>query len=261
MHESFRYTCGFCCVCVGGKTCESFLKHINSQGIVAANQHIDSQVVLETINGMWVRNVFWDKIILSIFYFGVPANHLYPSSTRCIRWFHDPQTSFFSIFAEHLETVEIIGKQIGHRNKIIGLRMRSSLFIQIFPHAILASQLPAARKMIHLLISVHVFKSFLVHTCDIEKNVPIWSSFALLETVELKRVYNASVFRSRDFVFEVCFLKAVHSFDILAFYSTAFGVMEEYSGWPVFKFTSYQMRFGSPFLRGFSLTLHINAIV
>ena len=64
---------------------------------------------------------------------------------------------FLSCFSAHLESLEVSWKQIGVRDEVIGLRMRSSLLVKVFPHIILSSEIPAAWKMVDFLKFIHIF--------------------------------------------------------------------------------------------------------
>ncbi len=72
--------------------------------------------------------------------------------------------------------------------------MTSSLLIQIFPHIILPTKMPATWKVVHFLKLIHPFQSFEVCTTDIEVNIPFITLVVLLKAIIFQRIDDALVF-------------------------------------------------------------------
>lgn len=85
--------------------------------------------------------------------------------------------------------------------------MGSFSLVEVFPHIILAAELPATGEVVDFLIFVSIFECLLVVDArSIEENVPIGADFDFLEAVELEGVDDAPIFGADYFVFSNYFL-------------------------------------------------------
>lgn len=72
--------------------------------------------------------------------------------------------------------------------------MASPLLIQILPHVVLPSEMPAAWEMVHFLKLIHAFQSLEVCTTDIKVNIPFVTFIILLKAIIFQRIHYAFVF-------------------------------------------------------------------
>lgn len=101
-----------------------------------------------------------------------------------------------SCFSGHFESIIISGKYISIGDEVIGLREASSLLIQILPKAVLASEVPASRKVIDLLKFIHILKRSKMSSADIEVYIPLAAFLNLLEAIVLERIDYALILRT-----------------------------------------------------------------
>lgn len=175
VHVSFFDVFDFGVVLVGGEPGQAFPEHVDSQGVVAGDQHVDPEIVFEPIDEMGVVDVLRDEGVFFVFDFGLLVDHFDTPSAGLVGGFHDPESRFLGVFPDHFEPVKVGRKQVCDGNKVIILRKGPALFIQMFPHVIFASQVPAPRKMVNFLKPFHGLNRFQMRAIDIEKDVPIVS--------------------------------------------------------------------------------------
>lgn len=133
---------------------------------------------------MRICNVLGNQNIFLIFNNTVFLYHFNTTATCRIGRFHNPQGILVCILAYHLESLKIEWKNISCGYKVICLWVGPALLIKIFPHVILAAQLPTPREMIHLLVSVHSLQSLLVSATNIKEHVPFITPVAFSKTIE-----------------------------------------------------------------------------
>ena len=66
MDESFANVFAFDIILVCSKSSESFLKHIDSKGIIASYHNVDPQVILVVVYQVRIGNILGNKDILAI---------------------------------------------------------------------------------------------------------------------------------------------------------------------------------------------------
>lgn len=142
---------------------------------------------------MRIGNVLGNQDILLVLDSTVFLDHFDATPARRVGRLHDPQRVLVGILAYHLESFEVEGEDIGGRHKVIGFRVGPTLLVQVLPHVVFTTQLPAPREMVHLLVPVHSLQSLLTGAGDIEEDVPIVGAVGLTEAVELQGVYYAFV--------------------------------------------------------------------
>lgn len=155
---------------------------------------------------MGIGNILWHQYIFFVANGTLFVDHFYTTSACLVCRFHNPKSIFISILTKHLESIEIEREYISSWNEIVGLRVSTSLFVEIFPHIVFSAQLPTAWEMIHFLVSVHNFQSFLVNARDIKEHIPFGWAFWFSKSIKLEWVYDASVLRPSNFIFQVGFL-------------------------------------------------------
>ena len=245
MNEPFSHIFGLHIVLVSGKSSQTFLEHVYSERVIASYNNVDPQVVFEVVDEMRVGDVLWDQGIFSVSYIWIFSHHFYSSSTGLIGWLHDPEFVLFSCLPDHFKSLIVGWEDEGAGYKIIGIGMTSPLFIQIFPHVIFPSEIPAARKMIEFLMPVHILQSFQMSSTDIKVNAPIITFLWSLNPVKLQGVNDAFIFWAWNFVEEISLFKTVESIAFEHLLTAAFGVLKKDGSRSIFEDAFHEMYFGS----------------
>ena len=134
----------------------------------------------------------------------------------------------------------------------------------MLPHVVLATQIPATRKMVILLKTLDCLYGFEMCTIDIKKNIPIIATLNPRKPIELQRVHNTLVLMPRNFISQVWFLYWYYSTRLLFLYTTAFWIMEKYCTWTIVKSALELVSVPTAFLLGCGcvlLAVHVNAVV
>jgi hypothetical protein len=90
MNESFADILDFSSVLVSSESSQSFLEHVNTQGIVTSNYDINSQVIFEIVYQVWICDILRYQRVFFIFYFCIFCNHFYASPASLISRLHYP---------------------------------------------------------------------------------------------------------------------------------------------------------------------------
>lgn len=185
VHVAFLDVLGFGVVLVRGESGQALVQHVDPQGVVAGDQDVDPQVVLETVYQVRVVDVLGDEHVLLVLDLGLLVDHLDATAARLVGGFHDPESTFLGIFAYHLEPIKIRRKQVRDRHEVILLREATSLLIEMFPHVVLAPEIPAPGEVVDLLETFHRLNALEMGATDIEEHVPIRSALHAGEAVLL----------------------------------------------------------------------------
>lgn len=149
---------------------------------------------------MRITDVLWDQNVLFVADLCIFSYHLYASTTGLVCWLHDPELVFIGSFSCHFKPVVVRREEISVWDEIIGLWETSSLFVQIFPHVIFATEVPASWKMVDFLEFVHSLKLLDIASCDVEVNIPLISIVQLQKSIVFKRIHDAFVLWTTNFV-------------------------------------------------------------
>lgn len=139
VNEPFAYVFGLGVVLVGGKSSKSLFKHIYAQRVIASHHNVNPQIVLKIINQMRIAYILRHQVVLLVANLSVFSHHLYATPASLVCRLHYPEFAFLGCLAGHLKTVKVRREKVSVRNKVVGLRTTSSLFIEIFPHVVLAT--------------------------------------------------------------------------------------------------------------------------
>lgn len=191
--EALADVLGLDVVLVGGEAGESFLEHVDAQGIVAGDQDVDAEVVLEVVYQVRVADVLGHQDVFLVLYGGLLGHHLYAAPAGLVGRLHYPQLVLLGGLPGHLEALEVGREEVGVGHEVISLGEASPLLVQILPHVVLPSQAPAAWKVVDLLKLVHVLERPQMGAADIEVDVPLAALLHLQEAVELQGVDDAFV--------------------------------------------------------------------
>ena len=134
----------------------------------------------------------------------------------------------------------------------------------MFPHVVLATQVPTAWEVVVLLEALHCLYGFEVGAVDIKKDIPVIATFDPGETIELQRVHNTLVLMPRYFISQVRFLYWNYSTRLLFLYTTAFWIMEKYRARSILKPAFKLVCVPAAFLLGRGCVLfavHVYAVV
>jgi hypothetical protein len=107
--------------------------------------------------------------------------------------FHNPESSFLGVLSDHFETVEIGRKEIGDRYEVVVFGKTAALLVQVFPHVIFATEIPATREVVIPLEAFHCLYCFEMCSIDIKEHIPVISTFDSGKAIELKRVHDTLV--------------------------------------------------------------------
>ena len=255
MNEPFAHIFGLYIVLVCGKSSQTFLEHVDSERVIASYNNVDPQVIFEVVDEMRVGDVLRDQGIFSIPHIWIFSHHFYSSSTGLIGWLHDPEFVLFSSLSDHFKPFIVGWEDESAGYKIIGFRMTSPLFIQVFPHIIFPSKIPTARKMIELLMPVHILQNFQMSATDIKVDAPIIAFLWSLNPVKLQGVDNTFILWAWNFVVEISLFKTVESIALEHLLATAFGVLKKYGSRSIFEYAFHEMYFSSFFIGFFAIEI------
>jgi hypothetical protein len=107
--------------------------------------------------------------------------------------FHNPESSFLGVLSDHFETVEISRKEIGNRYEVVVFGKTATLLVQVFPHVVFTTEIPAAREVIKLLETFHRLNCFEVCSIYIKEHIPLIAAFDPSKAIELQRVHDTLV--------------------------------------------------------------------
>lgn len=264
VHVSFFDVFDFGVILVSGKSCKSFVKHIDFERVITSYQDVDSKIILKPVDKMRVMNIFGDKCILFAFYFRLLIDHLNTPPTCLVRGFHNPESSFLSIFPYHLESIKVSWKQVSDRHEIIVLRKTTTLLVEMLPHVILTSKIPTPRKVVILLKPLHGLNCFEMCAANVEEYVPITTTLNSGKPIELQRVHYTLVLMTRYFIGKVWFLYWNYSTRLLFLYTTAFWIMEKYRTRSILKSTLHLISVSTSLIlcyRSVFLTVHVHTVI
>jgi hypothetical protein len=180
-------------VLIGGESSESFLEHVDPQWIIAGDHDVDPEIVLEAIDEMRIEDVFGYEHIFLVSDLTVFCYHLYPATAGLVCRLHDPQFVLLCCFSSHFEAIVVSGEEVGIGDEVVGFRAASSLFIQAFPHVVLAAEMPTSWEVVNFLEFVHILKLTDMGPSDIEIDIPLISFIKFLKTVGFEGVDDALV--------------------------------------------------------------------
>ncbi len=137
VHVSLLYVLYLGVVLVRGEPRESFVQHVNPQWVVACDQHVDPEVVLEPVDEMGIVNVLRNQRVLLALDLALLVDHLDSPPTCLVRRLHNPQPSFLGVFPDHLEPFKVGRENVCNWDEVVVLWETASLLVQVLPHVIL----------------------------------------------------------------------------------------------------------------------------
>ena len=138
-------------VFLGGEPGQSLLEEVNFQGVKARHKRIDSQIVLEAVDKVRIRDVLRDYEAWLPFYFLLASNNLDSTAARRCARLHDVHVLVVVRLSVHRELPEVVWEEVGLRAEIV-LGKHPPHPAEILPHHVFPANLEGLREVVDLLV-------------------------------------------------------------------------------------------------------------
>ena len=140
-------------VLFSGKSDQTIVVNVHFEWVKASYKHVDTQVILQTIDQMWIGDVFASQDALFFVDFSVVLNDFDTTTTTCSHRLENPQSRLVP-FSLSLECFIVLCQQKTDWSYYKVLWILDTHTVHVSPEKIFSAELRGAWEMVCLLVLV-----------------------------------------------------------------------------------------------------------